>query len=59
MEFSRQECWRGLPFPPPGGLPHPKIKPLSPVSPALQADPSPTEPLWKPRMHLGWVYLFM
>ena len=23
MEFSRQECWRGLPFPPPGDLPNP------------------------------------
>jgi len=27
MGFSRQECWRGLPFPPPGDLPDPGIKP--------------------------------
>ena len=35
MEFSRQEHWSGLPFPSPGDLPHPGIKPKSP---ALQAD---------------------
>ena len=27
MEFSRQECWNGLPFPTPGDLPNPGIKP--------------------------------
>ena len=27
MEFSRQEYWSGLPFPYPGDLPHPGIKP--------------------------------
>ena len=35
MELSRQDYWRGLPFPPPGDLPDPGIKP---TSPALQAD---------------------
>ena len=34
MEFSRQEYWSGLPFPPPGDLPNPGIKPMSPASPA-------------------------
>ena len=29
MGFSRQEYWRGLPFPPPGNLPNPGIKPKS------------------------------
>ena len=29
MEFSRQEYWRGLPFPSSGGLPDPGIKPTS------------------------------
>ena len=38
MEFSRQEYWCGLPFPPPGDLPNPGIKP---GSPALQADSLP------------------
>ena len=31
MEFSRQEYWIGLPFPPPGDLPDPGIEPSSPV----------------------------
>ena len=38
MGFSRQEYWIGLPCPPPGDLPNPGIKFLSPVSSALQAD---------------------
>jgi len=29
MEFSRQEYWSQLPFPPPGDLPDPGIKPAS------------------------------
>ena len=29
MEFSRQEYWTGLPFPSPGDLPDPGIKPAS------------------------------
>ena len=32
---SRQEYWNGLPFPSPGDLPNPRIKPRSP---ALQTD---------------------
>ena len=35
MEFSRQECWSGLPFPSPEDLPDPGIEPWSPP---LQAD---------------------
>ena len=35
---STQEHWNGLPFSPPGDLPDPGIKPMSPVTPALQAD---------------------
>ena len=35
MGFSRQEFWSGLPFPSPGDLPDPGIKP---TFPALQAD---------------------
>ena len=31
MEFSRQEYWSGLPFPSPGDLPDPGIKPRSPA----------------------------
>ena len=32
MGFSRQEYWSGLPFPSPGDLPNPGIKPASPAS---------------------------
>ena len=45
MGFPRQECWSGLPFPSPGNLSNPAIKPRSP---ALQADSSPSEPSGKP-----------
>ena len=31
MGFSRQEYWNGLPFPPLGDLPNPKIKPMFPA----------------------------
>ena len=40
MGFSRQEHWSGLPFPSPGDLPDPGIKP---ESPAFQADSLLTE----------------
>jgi len=35
MEFSRQKFWSELPFPSPGDLPDPGIKPMSLASPAL------------------------
>ena len=47
MGFSRQEYWSGLPFPSPGGLPDPGIKP---GSPALQADTLTSEPPGKSRL---------
>ena len=47
--ISRQEYWRGLPFPTPRDLPDPGIEPASPVSPALQADSLPAKPS-------GWVW---
>ena len=31
MGFSKQEYWSGLPFPPPGDLPDPGIKAMSPT----------------------------
>ena len=40
MEVSRKENWSGLPFPSPGDLPNPGIKP---GSSALQADALPSE----------------
>ena len=35
MGFSRQECWSGVPSPPPGDLPNLGIKSTSLMSPAL------------------------
>ena len=35
MEFSKQEYWSGLPFPPPEDLLDSGIEPVSIVSPAL------------------------
>ena len=48
MEFPRQENWSGLPFPTPGNLPNPGIKPASLASPALAGEYSTTEPSGKP-----------
>ena len=45
MGFSRQEYWSGLPFPSPGDLTDPGIKP---GSPAFQADALTSEPPGKP-----------
>ena len=48
MEFSRQEYWSGLPFPPPVDLPDPGIEP---ASLALQVTSLPFEPPGK------WLHL--
>ena len=49
MEFSSPwnppEYWSGQPFPSPGNLPNPGIKPWSPT---LQVDSLPAEPQGKP-----------
>jgi len=47
MEFSRQEYWKGVPFPSPGDIPNPGINPRSP---ALQADSLPSEPPETPKV---------
>ena len=75
MGFFSQEYWSGLPFPSPGDLPDPGIKP---GSSALQAAALPSEPAGKFEtvsgfrndygMHsinnciylfLNWIYLFL
>ena len=48
MGFPRQEYCSGLPFPTPGDLLDPGIKPMSPVSPALSGKFFTTEPPGKP-----------
>ena len=53
MGFSRQEYWSGLPFPTPGDLSDPGIKP---TSPALAGGFFSTEPhgkfTWKPKLRV-------
>ena len=53
MGFSRQEYWSGLPFPSPGDLSDPGIKPRSP---ALQVDALTSEP---PGKHMSRPYLII
>ena len=48
MEFSRQEYWRGLPFPSPEDLPEPGIKITSVASHALAGRFFTTAPTGKP-----------
>ena len=46
MEFSRQEYWNGLLFPPPGDLFDPQIEPMSLMSPTLADNFFPTSTTW-------------
>ena len=48
MEFSRREYWGRLPFPTPGDLPDPGIKPMSLAPPALAGGFFTTVPPGKP-----------
>ena len=50
VEFTRQKYWSGLPFPSPGDLPNPGIKPRSPT---LQVDSLPAELQGKPNTGVG------
>ena len=52
LEFSRQEYWRGLPFPSPGDLRDPGIEPRSP---ALQADSLSFEPQGSPQIYFCYI----
>ena len=56
MWFPRQEHWSGLPFPPPGDLPDPGIKPVSLVSPALAGGFFPAVPSGKPSISCNTIY---
>ena len=60
MGFARQDYWSVLPFPPPGNLPHPGIKPMSPVSPALIGRQSLYHWVtWETIQQSGWVHFFL
>ena len=52
--FSRQEYWSRLPFPPPGDLPDPGIKP---VPPELQSDSLPLSHCGNPSIKLSYMKL--
>ena len=54
--FSRQEYWSGLPFPSPGDLPDPGIKPRVP---ALEADALTSEPPGKPESEHDYTVLYL
>ena len=47
MEFSRQEYWSRGPFPPPGDVPNPGIKPASLASLALAGGLFTTHATWE------------
>ena len=59
MRFSRQEYWSGLPFCPPGGLPNPGIKPVSPVSSALAGGFLTTEPQGMLYIHIYYTCIYI
>ena len=54
LEFSRQEYWRGWPFPTPRELPHPGFKHMSLVSHALAGRFFSIVPPGKP-LYLMWM----
>ena len=58
MEFSRQEYWSGVTFPPPVDLPNSGIKPMSLASSAL--DSWPLAPTGKSHIHIRRhkIYIF-
>ena len=57
MGFSRQEYWRGLPFPSPGDLPDPGTEP---TSPALAGGVFTTSATWEAplssHIYLAWSF---
>ena len=55
LEFPRQECWNGLPFPLPGDLPEPGIQSVSPALASRFFTPEPPEKLEeKTHMIINW-----
>ena len=57
MGFSRPECWSGLPFPSPGDLLHPGIKPTSLMSSPLAGRVFTTSATWE--AHKQWFSLLV
>ena len=61
MAFSRQEYWSELPFPTPGNLPNPGVKPGSLGSPALPGGFFITSVNWEaPNIHtIIFIYIYI
>ena len=55
MEFSRQEFWSELTFPPQVDLPDPGMEPTCPASPSLAGGFFTTEPHGKPSKSILYV----
>ena len=55
LGFPRQEYWSGLPSPPPGDLPNPRIEPRFSV---FQVDSLPSDPPGKPMIYI-YMYVCM
>ena len=47
QQFYRHESWSGLPCPPPGDLPNPRIEPMSLMSPALAGRFFTASAIWE------------
>ena len=56
MGFSRQESWSGLPRPPTGDLPDPRIKPASLMSPVLAGRFFTTSATWEGRFIMATLF---
>ena len=54
MGFPSQEYWSGLPFPPPGDLPNPGVKPVSLMPPALKGGFFTTSTTWDLTASIIW-----
>ena len=53
MGFSRQEYWDGLPCPPPGDLPDPRMEPASLASPTLASGLFNTSATWEAQLSMA------
>ena len=59
ISFSRQEYWSGLPFPSPGDLPNPGIKPTSLASPALAGRFFTTSATWEVLLYIYIICIYI
>ena len=57
MAFSRQDCWSGLWFSPPGDLSDPGFEPASPLSPASASGLFTPEPLVVQSLSYLWLFV--